>query len=113
MGNSEMKSDSGTGQYRDRNSQRTQVQLNTQLRHANWYEIEVSVRDVSQSGFMAECDASVQIGSYVSLDVPGIGPVHAQVRWQLGGKMGGMFLDPISLSRCEWTGIKAAAPRVA
>ena len=48
------------------------------------------------------------IGSYVSLDVPGVGPVQAQVRWQVGTKMGGMFLDPISLGRCEWTGEKAA-----
>lgn len=108
-----MKSDSGSGQHRDRSAPRTAVQSSTQLRSANWYAIEVSVRDVSQSGFMAECDDSVQIGSYVSLDVPGIGPVRAQVRWQIGGKMGGMFLDPISLSRCEWTGVKTAAPRAA
>ena len=40
------------------------------------------------------------IGSYVSLDIPGIGPVEAQIRWQIGFKMGGMFLDPISLGRC-------------
>ena len=58
---------------------------------------------------MAECAEPVRIGSYVSLDVPGIGPVHAQVRWQIGARMGGMFLDPISLARCEWTAAKADA----
>jgi hypothetical protein len=52
----------------------------------------------------------VQIGGYVSLDVPGIGPVNAQVRWQLGTRMGGLFLDPISLHRCEWTAVKAHPP---
>jgi hypothetical protein len=57
---------------------------------------------VSTAGFMAECHEPVQIGSYVSLDVPGVGPVHAQVRWQIGKRMGGMFLDPISLNRCDW-----------
>jgi hypothetical protein len=72
--------------------------------------VEVTVCDVSQCGFMAECGDPVQIGSYVSLDVPGIGTVRAQVRWQLGGKMGGMFLDPISLNRCEWTAVKADPP---
>jgi hypothetical protein len=56
---------------------------------------------------MAECGEAIAIGSNISLDVPGIGPVHAQVRWQIGGRMGGMFLDPISLAKCEWTGIKA------
>ena len=39
---------------------------------------------------MAECAEPVRIGSHVSLEVPGIGPGHAQVRWQLGGLMGGM-----------------------
>jgi hypothetical protein len=80
------------------------------LRHENWYSVEVTVCDVSQCGFMAECDDAVQIGSYVTLDVPGIGAVKAQVRWQLGGRMGGMFLDPISLNRCEWTAVKANPP---
>jgi hypothetical protein len=82
----------------------------TQMRHQHWYSVDVKVCDVSTSGFMAECADPVRIGSYVSLDVPGIGPVHAQVRWQIGGRMGGMFLDPISLNRCEWTATPAEPP---
>jgi hypothetical protein len=73
------------------------------------YEVDVKVQDVSTCGFMAECDAALRIGSYVTLDIPGIGSVEAQVRWQLGARTGGMFLDPISLSRCEWTAQKACA----
>jgi hypothetical protein len=71
------------------------------------YTVEVSVRNLSPAGFMAECAEPVRIGSYVTLDVPGIGPVQAQIRWQIGIRMGGMFLDPISLARCEWTAEKA------
>lgn len=99
--------------FKDRGAERTPVAKTTQMRPQNWYSVEVVIRDVSTGGFLAECDDSVRIGSYVSLDVPGIGPVHAQVRWQLGGRMGGMFLDPISLSKCEWTAIKADPPRQA
>ena len=77
------------------------------------YHVEVKVRNLSTAGFMAECAAPVRIGSYVSLDIPGIGPVEAQVRWQIGLRMGGMFLDPISLGRCEWTAEKASADEVA
>ena len=88
--------------YKPRRTQRVQIAETAQLRAQNWYNVEVKVRDVSTCGFMAECTAPVRIGSYVSLDVPGIGPIHAQVRWQIGDRMGGMFLDPISLSRCEW-----------
>jgi hypothetical protein len=72
------------------------------------YKVEIRVRNVSTAGFMAECAAPVRIGSYVSLDIPGIGPVQAQVRWQIGLRMGGMFLDPISLKSCDWTAEKAA-----
>jgi hypothetical protein len=73
------------------------------------YAVEIKIENLSSAGFMADCPTPVLIGSYVSLEVPGIGPVEAQVRWQVGRKMGGMFLDPISLARCEWTAEKADA----
>jgi hypothetical protein len=85
-----------------RRGQRVTLQATTQLRSKDLQEVEVRVCDLSTSGFMAECMRPVLIGSYVSVDLPGIGPVHAQVRWQVGGRMGGKFLDPISLHRCEW-----------
>ena len=90
-----------------RRTPRQKVEGSAELSPQNLYKIEVKVRDLSTSGFMAECAEPVQIGSYVTLDVPGIGPIHAQVRWQIGIQMGGMFLDPISLARCEWTAVKA------
>jgi hypothetical protein len=96
--------------FKQRRSERLQVDSPASLRQHNWYSVEVTICDVSQCGFMAECSDPVQIGSYVSLDVPGVGPVKAQVRWQIGGRMGGMFLDPISLNRCEWTAVKAEPP---
>jgi hypothetical protein len=97
--------------FKARRSPRVPIAGKTALRGQNWYRVEVQVHDVSSCGFMAECGDPVGIGSYVSLDVPGIGPVHAQVRWQIGTRMGGMFLDPISLHRCEWTAEKAEPPR--
>jgi hypothetical protein len=96
--------------YRERHAERTKVQATASIRHGDWYSVEVRIHDVSQRGFMAECADPVGIGSYVALDVPGIGTVRAQVRWQIGGRMGGMFLDPISLNRCEWTAVKTAPP---
>ena len=106
-----MKSDyEKPGHFKDRRSERTAVAQPAQMHSDNWYSVEVTVCDVSQCGFMAECGDPVQIGSYVSLDVPGIGQVNAQVRWQIGGRMGGMFMDPISLNRCDWTAVKAEPP---
>lgn len=95
--------------FQHRRSERLAVDCPASLQAQNWYNIEVKIRDVSTCGFMAECGDPVRIGSYVALDVPGVGPVHAQVRWQIGMKMGGMFLDPISLARCEWVGVRADA----
>lgn len=73
------------------------------------YPVAIRIENLSSCGFMAECQKPILIGSYVSLDVPGIGPVPAQIRWQIGTRMGGMFLDPISLACCEWTAEKADA----
>jgi hypothetical protein len=90
-----------------RKGTRTPVSARSRLLDAQPYSVEVRICDVSSGGFMAECPNPVRIGSYVSLDVPGLGKVEAQVRWQLGGRMGGMFLDPISLESCEWVATRA------
>ncbi len=96
--------------FQARRGTRTPVRAETiSLTPDNLYAVEIMVRNVSSAGFMADCAEPVMIGSYVSLAVPGIGPVQAQVRWQIGARMGGMFLDPISLARCEWTAEKAQA----
>lgn len=95
--------------FRARRAGRVAVGETTSLTPHELYNVEVKVQNVSSAGFMAECAEPVRIGSYVSLDIPGIGPVDAQVRWQIGVKMGGMFLDPISLNRCEWTAEKTKA----
>ncbi|MDT9598407.1 hypothetical protein [Sphingosinicella rhizophila] len=96
--------------FKERRSVRNSVETKTQLRQQNLYNVEVTIRDVSTAGFMAECVEPVQIGSYVALEVPGLGPIRAQVRWQLAGRMGGMFLDPISLDKCKWEAVRAEEP---
>ncbi|HET9428374.1 MAG TPA: hypothetical protein VFO69_08460 [Allosphingosinicella sp.] len=93
--------------FKPRRSPRVVIEGETELSPHKLYKIEVTVRNVSALGFMAECSEPVRIGSYVSLDIPGIGPVNAQVRWQIGVRMGGMFVDPISLARCDWTATEA------
>jgi len=99
--------------FKERRAARHDVGQSARLAQQALYNIEVKVRNVSTCGFMAECGEAVRIGSHVALDVPGLGPVHAQVRWQIGNRMGGMFLDPISLARCEWTGVKAEGAEAA
>ncbi len=97
----------GASGYRDRVGVRVQTDDSAELRHR--YSVEIRVRNVSAEGFMAVCDERVEIGSEVSLDVAGIGFVPAQVRWQIADRMGGMFLDPISLTQCAWTATRIDA----
>lgn len=100
--------------YKSRRGHRHALNAQASITPQNLYNIEIRVRNVSTCGFMAECDEVLRIGSFVALDVPGIGQVDAQVRWQLGVRMGGMFLDPISLARCEWTAVRAdSTPKAA
>jgi hypothetical protein len=88
--------------FRPRRGQRLLVNRRSRLRSMDQQAHDVTVCDLSTGGFKAECMRPVLIGSYVSLDLPGIGPVHAQVRWQVGGMLGGKFLDPLGLHHCEW-----------
>jgi len=105
--------DAPAGSYKHRRAARTAVSANARMHPQNWYSVEVKIRDLSNSGFMAECPETVRIGGYVALDVPGVGQVDAQVRWQIGGRMGGLFLNPISLARCEWVAVKTETPQEA
>ena len=50
-----------------------------------------------------------QIAPHIAL-ILAIGMTHQAHAQLLGGRMGGMFLDPISLSRCEWVAEPAEAP---
>ena len=50
------------------------------------------VIDVSERGFGARTNVPVPIGSEMRVNLPGIGPVRAQVRWALGGVFGGRFV---------------------
>jgi hypothetical protein len=86
-----------------RRAERLAVDAAARLRPNSWSSLEITMVDLSSLGFRARCDARVQPGGCVSLDVPGIGPVEAQVEWQRRDQFGARFLRPIELDRCGWT----------
>ena len=67
-------------------------------------DVEVSVADdcgrellarlanISDGGFMAECEEKVRKGSVVEVELPGRGKIRAEVRWVLGWRFGAMIL---------------------
>jgi hypothetical protein len=88
---------------RDRGSERVSLDHSARLRPNDWSSLEVRMIDISESGFRAGCEARLQRGGLVTLDVQGIGSVEAQVEWQRGDMFGARFLLPIDIGKCSWT----------
>ncbi len=51
------------------------------------------VANISEGGFMAECDETPRPGEIVRVNLPGRGPVEAEVRWTMVGRFGAMVLS--------------------
>ncbi len=75
----------------------------TRLRPNEWSSLEIRMVDLSPCGFRAHCEARLRPGSCVSLDIPGVGAVEAQVEWQRDDMLGARFFQPIEVERCTWT----------
>ena len=90
------------GNEQGRRADRIAVDAETRLRPNSWSSVEVRVLDLSSLGFRAHCEARLQPGGCVTLDIPGIGAVEAQVEWQRGDEFGARFLRPIDLGNCRW-----------
>ena len=98
-----MSADEQDGLDSGRRSKRLTLDAETRLRPNSWSSLQIRMLDLSASGFRAQCEARVQPGGSVSLDVPGIGAVEAQVEWQRGDQFGARFFTPIEIRRCQWT----------
>ena len=98
-----MSSDDDSGFDSGRRAERLPLDAETRLRPNSWSSLQVKMLDLSASGFRAECEAKVKPGGSVSLDVPGIGAVDAQVEWQRDGQFGARFFAPIELKSCQWS----------
>jgi hypothetical protein len=93
-----------------RRAERRVLDEAARLRPNSWSTVEIRMTDISELGFRADSEARLQAGGLVTLDVPGIGPVDAQVEWQRGGAFGARFLVPLALDRCAWALDEGGAP---
>lgn len=48
--------------------------------------------NISEGGFMADCEEKMSLGAIVEVDLPARGRVQAEVRWVLGWRFGAMIL---------------------
>ena len=56
-------------------------------------ELEIRLWNISEGGFMAECEEKPTTGSHIDVDLPDRGRVRAEVRWALGWGFGAMILS--------------------
>jgi hypothetical protein len=61
--------------------------------------LEVRLRNISSMGALVECDIPVAPGAELTMDIVGVGPVRAVVRWAQSGKFGVEFTSHFDLAR--------------
>jgi hypothetical protein len=85
-----------------RRAERLALDESTRLKPNSWSSVEIRMLDLSPLGFRASCEARLVPGSGVTLDIPGLGVIEAQVEWQRGNQFGARFFAEIDLERCSW-----------
>lgn len=78
---------------------RAATEIHTRLLLADDRTAEVTLRNLSERGFMGECACPVPEGDWVGVDLPGFGIVPARVRWRAGAEIGCRFRRSIALDR--------------
>ena len=61
--------------------------------------VELRLRNISSMGALVECNVSVSPGTELTVDIVGVGPVRALVRWAQSGKFGVQFERQFDLAR--------------
>jgi diguanylate cyclase (GGDEF)-like protein len=65
----------------------------------NGETLEVKVRNISSMGALVECPIPVSPGEELTMDIVGVGPVRAVVRWAQAGMFGVQFTSLFDLTR--------------
>jgi hypothetical protein len=72
---------------------RNQTDVPATVLRSDGERVSVRLADVSDEGCRLESDELFNIGEHISIALPRMGSVRAQVRWALPGSAGTQFLD--------------------
>jgi hypothetical protein len=81
-----------------RQSERDEVFYRTRASTPGLGSFPVQVVNISANGFMVRAEAELPVGQPLSIRLPVIGEVKAEVRWSLGGRIGCQFARMIDLA---------------
>ena len=76
---------------------RVPVDVEAKMRELGATGVEARVLNISEQGFMAETEASFEVGTRVWLMLPGRERANAVVKWTAGDRLGAEFSEPISI----------------
>lgn len=79
----------------DRAEHRDQVHWRARAFGPDARPLSLTIVNLSPHGLMARCDADLAEGTRIRVTLPVIGVVVAEVRWSLGGRLGGRFAQGI------------------
>ena len=83
-----------------RTAKRVNLNLRTRLMHTGLHHSDITIRDLSFTGFRGETDAKLIRGSLVSVALPNIGLVRATVKWVKDGRVAGAFQRSVDIRTC-------------
>ena len=86
-----------------RRCKRQDVAIPSRLRYGAWDTCEIEIENISFSGFRALCERELAPGSVISVDLPHVGRVRAQVAWCSNGRIGAAFNKVVDVRRCVLT----------
>jgi len=72
---------------------RSHVSVDALVLRDDGARVKVRLTNVSNEGCRLEADEMFRIGEHLSIALPRMGNVRAQVRWALPGSAGTQFLD--------------------
>jgi PilZ domain len=74
---------------------RRPVKLRARLRDRGATKFEITVLDLSATGFRAETAFRLSAGAMVWISLPGLSALEAEVAWQAREQVGARFLQPL------------------
>lgn len=81
-----------------RDAPREEVYYRTRAQSAGLGATPIQIVNISANGFMARTEAPFGPGDSLSIRLPVIGEIAAEVRWSLGGRIGCQFTRMIELA---------------
>ena len=81
-----------------RQSERDEVFYRTRVNVPGGGSFPAQVVNISANGFMARTETDLAVGQTVTIRLPVIGEVKADVRWSLGGRVGCQFAHMLELA---------------